>query len=94
MSLTMSQITDLMMDHILGNPESAAQSILAAIDGGEGKRGVKKLIAEAEKRGVDVAAAISTEIKRQNSYFDAFRSKQSFAVSGKPFRIPFHRPTA
>lgn len=83
--LTMQKMTEIEMEHFFSSPDNVLQALDANIAEGD-EDGIRYILAECQKRGVDLAPAILREVKKHN----LFASKEPMPVSGKPFRVPFH----
>lgn len=84
-----SNCIQLQMDYLFGDPDRAADCILAMIDGGESTPDdIARCITRAEDLGVDVRTALAKKMLARQQCYDNFRNHSPVRVSGRPFRMP------
>jgi hypothetical protein len=83
MTITTMQITEIQMDYFFSKPESVLAALNANIADGD-EEGIRYILSECQRRGVDLAPAIIAEAKKYNVFF----SKEPIKASAKPFRVP------
>lgn len=96
MAITAASINALMMDELYRDPESAADAVCAAIDGGAEPEFIHGMFMDCASRGIDVGTAIAKKMQREQKLMDAFRSKKPInslvtARLGLPTRTVVHR---